>query len=72
MCKVCGSKIQIMIRKGTGICSIFCQKIEEDDISHEEALKYLSGRNTVQALNLFDRIFRQMQEASARKVGRNA
>lgn len=36
-CRVCGQTIQVMANKGTGLCSIICEKIETGELTVEEA-----------------------------------
>lgn len=36
-CKVCRGPVDIQIRKGSGICSILCEKVDKGELPRSEA-----------------------------------
>lgn len=40
-CEVCGRNIVVAINKGTGICSEWCRKIKNGEMSTDAAVKHL-------------------------------
>ncbi len=64
-CRVCGREPVIMIRKGTNLCNVICEKIENDDISIERAMDYLWSINTPTAMLHYQRIWQTREISNA-------
>ena len=56
-CRICGRPDnRILIRTGTGLCCLLCEKVENIDIERNQALDYLWSVNTELALRHYNQI----------------